>query len=143
MTVLLKKITVVGGESKSMKSYVYKLVLHSTQGQRTEIEAYGIQTISSKIEAVALDKLADRLQIQRGKLNRPQEGKVNVLIGQQYPVRVKSSGNLILMENDFGLVVAGTCAVTTVDSQMSTDFRSIREADVMHIVTVKHFNGFL
>ena len=132
------KITVVGGESKSMKSYVYKLVLHSTQGQKTEIEAYGIQTISSKIEAVALDKLSDRLQIQRGKLSRPQEGEVDVLIGQQhaalYPVRVKSSGNLILMENDFGLVVAGTCAVTTVDSQMSTDFRSIREADVMHIV---------
>ena len=53
------KITVVGGESKSMKSYVYKLVLHSTQGQRIEKEAYGIQTISPKIEAVALDKLAD------------------------------------------------------------------------------------
>jgi len=132
------KITVVGGEMKAMKSRVYKLALHSPCGTTVWIEAYGIREISTRIEAVALDKIAELLEVRAEDLSRPQLGEVDILIGQQYaalhPVRIKSNGNLILMENTFGRVIAGTCAVTTADAEITSEFVSVREANVMHVV---------
>ena len=130
-------VTVVGGESKSLKSNIYNLVLHNSRGRKADIEAYGIHTISTKIEAVPLEKIASLLQIPEGELNRPQEGEIDILIGQQYaalhPIRIKSNGNLILMENEFGLVVAGTCAITDTDTVASEAYMTVRDATVMHV----------
>ena len=132
------KITVVGGESKAIKSRLYRFKLHNPRGSAVWLEAYGISEISTRIEAVALDRLAKLLDVQDGGLSRPQSGEVDVLIGQQHaalhPVRVKCKGNLILMENDFGFVVAGTCALASTDAHMSTNFITVREGNAMHMV---------
>ena len=131
------KITVVGGESKSIESYIYKLNLFDKDGKQTEIEAYGIQKISTQIEAVSLSRIACLLQIPETSLKRPLEGEIDVLIGQQYaglhPVRISSNGHLVLMENEFGLVVAGICSLAKTDTEVSHEYTDIREAVVMHV----------
>ena len=61
-----------------------------------------------------------------------------MLIGQQYaalhPTRVKSSGHLLLMENEFGYVIAGTYPMMKTDAEVSGSFLTVREAAVMHAV---------
>ena len=87
------KITVVGGESKSIEFHLYQLTLYSPCGNQTDIEAYGIHTISTKIEAVNIDQIVDLLSVPVYTINCPQEGEIDLLVGQQYgalhPIRIK------------------------------------------------------
>ena len=57
------KITVVGGDAKSIQSQLYKLTLSSPSGHNASIEAYGIETISTRIEAVDMKHIADVLNV--------------------------------------------------------------------------------
>ena len=132
------KITVVGGDAKSIQSQLYKLTLSSPSGHNASIEAYGIETISTRIEAVDMKHIADVLNVKNIILRRPQVGEIDLLIGQQYaalhPTRVKSSGHLLLMENEFGYVIAGTYPMMKTDAEVSGSFLTVREAAVMHAV---------
>ena len=61
---------VVGGKMSLMDSQVYKLKLLKQSGQPVEIEAYGIEKISSKIERVDIENVANILQVRTNQWGR-------------------------------------------------------------------------
>ena len=102
----------IGGKSTEIDSKMYKLKLINQEGQMVEIDAYGIQKISSQVERVSYETIAEILGVKPCDVSRPIRGEIEILIGQQaaslHPVRVKAVGNLILMKNEFRLVVSGS-----------------------------------
>ena len=102
----------IGGESTSIDSKMYRVKLFNVDNEAVEIEAYGIQHISSQIEKANVKIIGEILGVPSAILNRPAQGEIDMLIGQQsaslHPVRKRAVGNLILMENGFGLVVSGS-----------------------------------
>ena len=101
----------IGGQATVIDSILYKLRLVNLEGFVIEVEAYGIQKISSQIDKVDHKAIAEIFQMKPIGINRPNSGEVDVLIGQQaaslHPVRIKAVGDLILMKNEFGYVVSG------------------------------------
>ena len=102
----------IGGQSTVIDSKLYTLKLINVDNETVEIEAYGIEKISSKIESINHEVISEMLGVSASALKRPNQGEIDVLIGQQaaslHPVRSKAVGNLVLMENEFGLVVSGS-----------------------------------
>ena len=103
-------MVVVGGQSTLVDSYIYTVSLIKQDGRLVEVEAFGIEKISSEIEKVNLDEIAKMFNMRPAEIGRPENGEIDLLIGQQYaafhPVEVK--GHLLLMKNQFGLVVTGS-----------------------------------
>ena len=102
----------VGGETTELNSCLYNVCLVDKSGKLHTIEVFGIDRISSPIEPINVDEISHIFGIEKGSLKRPQSGEVDLLIGMQFaslhPVRMKSVGNLLLMENQFGQVIAGS-----------------------------------
>ena len=102
----------VGAQTTELDSCLYNVSLVESSGRVHAIEAFGIERISSSIESVNMEEIAKIFNIERRSIARPQSGEVDLLLGIQYaslhPVRTKSSGNLLLMENQFDRVIAGS-----------------------------------
>ena len=73
---------------------------------------YGIDQITSDIESVSTENLANLFKgVSKGDIMRP-AGPVDVLIGYEYaayhPQRTQNVGHLLLLQNRFGLCIRGT-----------------------------------
>ena len=126
----------IGGQSTIIDSRMYRVKLFNVDDVAVEIEAFGIQRISSEIQKVNVAMIGAILGVSSSAMNRPVCGEIDILIGQQaaslHPVRKKAVGNLILMENGFGLVVSGSHPqIKTVDA-ITLSCLQARDAVVMH-----------
>ena len=82
-------------------------------GESVNVEVLGIDSISTDIAEVKLDRFAPLFnKIKLSELNRPKEGKIDCLIGYEYaafhPVRKQACGHLLILENRFGHVIGGS-----------------------------------
>ena len=129
-------IIAVGGSSSQIDSRLYDLRLIDKGGKEHTIEVYGMERISSPIEPVNSNEIARLLTMPEKEIARPQNGEIDILIGMQYaalhPVRTKSIGNLLLMENQFGNVVAGSHPLIKESASMTPACMQARTALVMH-----------
>ena len=90
----------------------YKLPLPDTQGHAVEFEVCGIDKITSDIEHVNVESIAQLFKnVTKDEIARP-TGPVDVLIGYEYtaynPEKEQNIGHLLLFKNGFGRCVGGT-----------------------------------
>ena len=107
------EIVKVGGDIKLLDSCLYDLYLEDKSGDTTGIEVLGIDAISTDIAEVKLDDIVVMFhELRQSKLDRPNNGNIDCLIGFQYaafhPVRKQAIGHLLLLENKFGYVIGGS-----------------------------------
>ena len=131
-------IVVVGGQTEAIESEVFNIKIVKGDGSFIDIQAYGIESISSTIQPTDVGKIARIFGINPSEIQRSVNGQIDVLIGQQYaalhPTRWKSRGHLLLMKNDFGLVVTGCDPDISTSSNISPSCLKARIATVMHAV---------
>ena len=127
----------VRGDTVSVDSAIYKVRVKNQIGDLVEIEAYGIARISSKVNRVNFEKIVEIFQMDPNSLNRPCDGDIDMLIGQQvaalHPVRCKAVGNLILMKNEFGFVVSGSHSHIKTNAAITSSCLQARNAKVMYV----------
>ena len=107
------QIIKIGGEIKEFDSRQCQLSLTDKDGESVNVEVLGIDSISTGIAEVKLDRVAPLFnKIKLSELNRPKEGKIDCLIGYEYaafhPVRKQACGHLHMLENRFGYVIGGS-----------------------------------
>ena len=137
-------MVVVGGQSTLVDSFMFTVTLIRKDGKSIDVEAFGIEKISSEIEKVNLDEIARIFHMRPSEISRPQKGEIDLLIGQQYaafhPARVEASGHLLLMKNQFGLVVTGSHPLVKKSTTISESCLQVRNAMVMHATgTIESF----
>ena len=127
----------VRGDAVTVDSSIYKVPMMDQNGNLVEIEAYGIARISSRVNRVNFETIAEIFQVDPSSLNRPCDGEIDMLIGQQvaslHPVRFKAVGNLILMKNEFGFVVSGSHMHIKANAAITSSCLQARNAKVMHV----------
>ena len=101
------------GVETTFKSQKYPLLMFDKKGQEVQFDVLGIEEISTNIESVDLRGVLKLFHSNGAKeVDRPDSGPVDLLIGFSYagyhPVKVESKGHLLLMENKFGHIVAGS-----------------------------------
>ena len=101
----------VGGANVKLPTYKYKLPLIDEQGQEVLFNVYGIEKITSDIQAVNLDGVTDLFNVPREEITRP-NGSVDVRIRYEYagfyPEKEQSSRHLLLLKNRFGRCIGGS-----------------------------------
>lgn len=102
----------VGGVNEKLISRKYKLTLIDKKGQELQIDVYGIDKITSDIQAINLDGIHRLFRnVTKEEITRP-TGEVDVLIGFEYagfhPQTEQSSEHLLLLKNRFGKCIGGT-----------------------------------
>ena len=107
------QIVKIGGEMNEFDSCRYQLSLTDKDGGIVNVEVLGIDSISTNIAEVRLNRVAPLFnKIRLSELNRRKEGKINCLIGYEYaafhPVRKQACCHLLILEIRFGYVVGGS-----------------------------------
>ena len=105
-------VTKVGGKTEEIMSSKYELALKDKDEKLVYVMLYGIDKISTDLESIDLSKITHLFKgVPMRELQRPQ-GEIDVLIGFEYagfhPLRKKSNGHLLLMENRFGKCIGGS-----------------------------------
>ena len=77
-------IVVVGGKAELVDSQIYQMTLLKQNGKLVDVEAYGIEKISSQIDKVNIGEIATMLNVAAAEICRPVDGEIDILIGQQY-----------------------------------------------------------
>ena len=132
-------ITTVGGDCKKVNSQKYIICIEDKSGSLIKMEVFGIDKISTEIHKIDISHLIKEFKSpQASQLSRPLEGSIDLLIGYQYaayhPVPVESVDHLLLMENRFGVILAGShpdCAEMT--------RQIVKHATVLHTVNAEDF----
>ena len=87
-------------------------MLESQQGKRIPIKLLGIEKISTDINEINFQVISKLFNTKLNIARRRSGKEIDVLIGMQYagfhPVRQEANGHLLLLENQFGQVVAGS-----------------------------------
>ena len=134
------EIFTVGGEKNRIESQRYVIVIIDRNSQEVKMDVLGIDQISTCIERIdvgGVSKLFSNKEAR--KVERPASGMIDLLIGFSYaafhPVKVEEVGHLLLMENRFGLVIAGTHP-----NVKETTKKVVKHAIVLHMsVKVEEF----
>jgi len=133
--VCLSLIT-VGGDISRKETTQYKLRMIDCNGETVEIEALGLERISSPIEPVDTAKIASLFKRSHSCIQRPTSGEIDLLIGMQYaayhPVRSQAVGHLLLYEGRFGIVTGGSHPSITEGTRIDPTCMKVKHADVMH-----------
>ena len=123
----------IGAQDEKINTMKYILPLIDAQGQTVHIEAYGIDQITSDIESVSTENLANLFKgVPKDDIMRP-AGPVDVLIGYEYaayhPQRTQNVGHLLLLQNRFGRCIGGT----------HPSIKELSYARVQHVIKVEDF----
>ena len=129
----------IGAQDEKINTMKYILPLVDAQGQTVHIDAYGIDKITSDIESVSTENLANLFKgVSKDDIARP-AGPVDVLIGYEYaayhPQRTQNVGHLLLLKNRFGLCIGGTHPLIK-DKIKTHDLSYVR---VQHVIKVEDF----
>ena len=136
----------VGGVNEKLISRKYKLTLIDKKGQELQIDLYGIDKITSDIQAINLDgihRLFRNVTNFKEEITRP-TGEVDVLIGFEYagfhPQTEQSSEHLLLLKNRFGKCIGGTHP----QIKETNERHELNSVQVLHSTssTVEDTNGF-
>lgn len=104
-------ITKTGATKEKLKADLFSLNLIAPDETLHEVLAFGLNQISSDIEKVSLEQVAQIMNISVANIQRP-HGKIELLIGSDnaslHPTAKKKDGNFILGSNQFGDVVWGS-----------------------------------
>ena len=129
----------IGAQDEKINTMKYILPLVDAQGQTVHIEAYGIDQITSDIESVSTENLANLFKgVSKDDIMRP-AGPVDVLIGYEYaayhPQRTQNVGHLLLLQNRFGLCIRGTHP--SIKDEIKK--HDLSYARVQHVIKVEDF----
>ncbi|XP_068712364.1 myosin-2 heavy chain-like [Montipora foliosa] len=129
----------IGAQDEKINTMKYILPLVDAQGQIVHIDAYGIDKITSDIESVSTENLANLFKgVSKDDIARP-AGPVDVLIGYEYaayhPQRTQNVGHLLLLENRFGLCIGGTHP--SIKDEIKK--HDLSYARVQHVIKVEDF----
>ena len=106
------EITTLGNKIQQIDSFAYTVMLESQQGKRIPIKVLGIEKISTNINEINFQVISKLFNTKLNIARRRSGKEIDVLIGMQYagfhPVRQEANGHLLLLENQFGQVVAGS-----------------------------------
>ena len=106
------EIITVGGKIEQIDSFEYTLMLQNQRGNRSPIEVLGMEKISTCSNEINLKRMSMLFRTQLKSAKRRDSEEIDVLIGMQYagynPVRKEANGHLLLVENQYGQVRAGS-----------------------------------
>ena len=106
------EIITVGGESKRVESATYRLTLVGKANEKVSIEVLGMEKISTPINYIDISFIKEVFEHCPKDIVRPTGREIDILIGIEYaayhPVQREVCGQLVLLENQFGYVVAGS-----------------------------------
>ena len=127
-----------------MNSNLFNIKLHDQEGKEVNAEVLGIEKISSGIKQIDGQEITKLFGIESSQLNRPNYGEIDVLLGLQqfgfHPVKIDNRGHLLLMENRFGLTIAGSHPNVDQTTTIRESCSMVKHAIVMHLVeTVERF----
>jgi len=132
---VVAKITIVkiGNVKETVNSRLYEVPIVESNGNIELIKAYGIPQISSEIESIEINSLANELEVSTEGLERP-TGEIDMLIGYEYagfhPERIKSRGHLLLLQNKFGKCLGGAHQLVEEKTKMIVQNVQISHASV-------------
>ena len=129
---LVLNLITLGVVNSKVNSQMYKVIVTDNLGSQVEMEVLGIERISTDIEEINLSEVIPKFKKhQTTKVLRPSNGCIDLLFGFQYaayhPIPVEAVGHLLLMENRFGVIVAGSHP----DLQENTQ-KIVKHAVVLH-----------
>ena len=129
---LVLNLVTVGGVSSKVNSQKYRIIVTDNLGDGVEMEVLGIEQISTDVEKIDLSEIIPKfVKPQASKVQRPSDGRIDILFGFQYaayhPISVEAVGHLLLMENRFGVILAGSHP----DIQENTQ-KIVKHAVVLH-----------
>ena len=105
-------VTKVGGVFEEILSHKYELSLVIQSGSIRSIIVLGLERISTHIQTVKIDVAALFKTPGINDIRRATEGGVDCLLGMDvagyHPIRVDAIVHLLLLKNEFGLVVGGS-----------------------------------
>ena len=127
------EIVTVGGVTTKVNSKKYNLSVFDASGNDVKVELLGIEQISTETDMVDIGKLAELFtHMKAPEAKRPGASKVDLLLGFDYaayhPVSIECVDHLLLMENRFGCLIAGTHP-----SVNETTQKLVKHAKVLHI----------
>ena len=129
------RIIKVGGVNETVESKIYDVPVRDTSGIVEYFKVYGIQKISSSIEAIETDRFAVMFGVHPEDIRRP-EGEVDVLIGLQYagfhPDKQKAINHLVLFANRFGACLGGTHHQLTEKTE-----KLVQEVEIAHVKSAR------
>ena len=107
------EITTVGGHTKTIDSYSYKIFLHDKKNRITPIEVFDIERISTDISEARIENLNKFFKkVPLSEIDRPKQGKIDCLIVFQYaafhPIRDQAVGHFLHLKNQFEYVIGGS-----------------------------------
>ena len=106
------EIITVGGESNRVESATYRLTLVGKANEKVSIEVLGMEKISTPINYIDIGFVKEVFEHCPKDIVRPTGREIDILVGIEYaayhPVQREICGQLVLLENRFGYVVAGS-----------------------------------
>jgi len=130
-------LVTVGGKTTQLESHEYRLVIYDENGKGVEIQAIGIEKISSSIGYVDRHRISEIFRIDESIISRPTSGEIDLLIGLQYaayhPAPVEIHGHLVLYSNRFGKVIGGSHPEIHEDTKLDDLCAKARVAISMHV----------
>ena len=129
-------LVTVGGNTTQLESQEYRIVIYDEGGSGVEIQAIGIEKISSAIGQIDRRRISEIFRINESLISRPSDGEVDLLIGLQYaayhPTPVETHGHLILYSNRFGKVIGGSHPEIRENTKIDEICAKSRVAVTMH-----------
>ena len=127
------EIVTVGGITTKINSKRYQLSVSDDCGRDVQVEVLGIEQIYTETDAVDIGKMAALFTHEKTPgAKRPGPEKVDLLFGfdcaAYHPVSIESVGHLLLMENRFGYLIAGTHPSVNETAQ-----KLVKHAKVLHM----------
>ena len=127
------EIVTVGGVLTKVNSKRYHMSLFDAVGCEVKVEVLGIEQISTEASFVDVEPMRKLFANENArKANRPGPGKVDLLFGfdcaAYHPVNIECVGHLLLMENRFGYLIAGTHPSVNETAQ-----KLVKHIKVLHI----------
>ena len=115
-----------------LDSYQYKVSLRDKDNKPIEIEVLGLEKISTSLCSQKIDHLVKLFNVEPELVEQAHGDQIHLLIGMQYagfhPVCVASVGHLLLLQNRFGYLIAGSHPTVK-----ETARKLVKHATIMHI----------
>ena len=133
-------LVTVGAQTTQIQTKIFSVFLKDLDGVEVEVEAIGLERISTLIRGVNTKKASLILGIDEAEINRPVSGEIDMLIGLQYaayhPAPVSSKGHLILYSNRFGTTIGGSHPEIQEETRIDESCSKVRGAVTMHATHV-------
>ena len=131
----------IGGVIKEVDSEEYIVCIEDERGVMVPIIVYGIETISKVNGSAAIsDIIALFPYVEANRLRHSTEGEIELLVGMKFadyhPKCIDSRQHLLLLENRFGLTIAGSHSIVKEFNQ-----QGVNHVEVLRTTVALHCNA--